>query len=599
MQTLAHNNKLLFKKNIDYLYRRHVINLDSLSYTEQHYTYMMAKNGEPSLQYNGKTIQSTFNPSREATQRVQAIASTIRDVAVVFGMGLGYILKALSTTVSKKQKVLVVENNPELFSIILSFVNLKKLCATVECHFLVQPTTTMLISSLASLKANYPIVLPNVAASSHNSAQSSKHTCNITLENTVRDYALARSINYATLKRFKKRWISNILSNINRFSSRMIPVSKLRDTFCGIPCIICSAGPTLDDEMAWLVEQRTKFLVIAVDTALNTLYAHNIYPDIAIVADPQYINSYHLLSRSHSNNTLWVADLTTHPSSLQLCKGQLFINSPDDSLCNDITHNTSFATHLESGGSVSTIAWELASLLGCTTAVNLGLDLGFPKMSSHAHLSFFEQNALLNDTKLQPFNTELFRIIYDAPLCLVKSNNGHLIISDTRMKHFRTWFNRKINEYKTITHYAKSPHSSAIKDLELWDDSRVFELPDISLEIHRSKYWLLKDTTDSSHGKELEKNVGVLMHTIQDYRNTIQNSADIAQLHEHSRFIKLAQHPALKFLEFYLQDTTLDILSKTRPSSSSIQNWIDESASLADTILSHGVSAPVQCVPVQ
>jgi len=81
-----------------------------------------AKNGEHTLRISLENqspffLHSTYNPSREAAQRINARAITPDQVVVLAGLGLGYELKEILEHVHADQRVVVIEKSPEIFNL--------------------------------------------------------------------------------------------------------------------------------------------------------------------------------------------------------------------------------------------------------------------------------------------------------------------------------------------------------------------------------------------------------------------------------------------------------------------------------------------------
>lgn len=140
--------------------------------------------------------------------------------------------------------------------------------------------------------------------------------------------------------------------------------------------IICGAGPSLDSAIPLLNELKEKAILIAGGSAISALNAQGIHPHICAGVDPappserfleqesfetpffyqgRYCNA--LLERVHGP-LLWMSDGGSYPL-------EAWISSE----CGI------FSERFDSGWTVSNFCTSLASHLGCTTVIFVGMDL--------------------------------------------------------------------------------------------------------------------------------------------------------------------------------------------------------------------------------
>ncbi len=154
---------------------------------------------------------------------------------------------------------------------------------------------------------------------------------------------------------FVQRQIENLADN-------RVPAIELKDRFRGLTAVLLGGGPSLDEVLPWLSENRGKVAVIAVSRICRRLYEANITPDFVVSIDPHdvsfdvskdlmrfdsgttlLINSYHvsppLLSQWHGRSAHLGA---RYPWTTSLNKDNLPNQGPT-------VTNTAFAMGVEMG----------------------------------------------------------------------------------------------------------------------------------------------------------------------------------------------------------------------------------------------------------
>ncbi len=192
---------------------------------------------------------------------------------------------------------------------------------------------------------------------------------------------------------FITRQMENIVDN-------QLPVTILKDCFIGKTAIILAGGPSLDDVLPWVKENRHNLAVFCVSRVAKQLLNAKITPDFIFSVDPQkisfdiayemfqfddkpiFINAYHaypgLLNQWQGVN-LYLGDRLPWKSSL---------NIPNMS---------------STGPTVTNTAFSAADYLGFDTILLAGLDLCFAKNGITHAIGSTEQLAgpRYNTTSLQ------------------------------------------------------------------------------------------------------------------------------------------------------------------------------------------------------
>lgn len=469
------------------------------------------------IKIKNKFVHSNFDPYKEAQRQIQSINlnKNSNTNIICFKIGLGYVIEQL--LLFNYHKIIWIE--PEeiikkkaierLIHIFPDFIEL--LDKKIEFHnnlleYIKQISTSKIILSFELIFLK--------------SYLNKEDLISIDLFYRKRFYF---QVNYNTAKKFEQVWISNFYKNIS-IAKNFLPINVLKKRFFNYPAIIVAGGPSLDKWFPYIKKVQEHFIIIAVDTSLNTLIKNEIIPDIVISVDAQIINYLHL-EGNLSKIRFLVADpavyYLTIKNFLNYNHYIFFYNNsiPFVSyILNKIYSNIDF---IKSGGSVSTNALDLSHYLGCNPIYFTGLDFGFPENIIHTKFSVIESRMLyvIDRTKtLENFN-------YNQINSIKKKYGFNLenerVTTNDKLLIFKNWFEKNYNLYHEVQLYilygkgCKILHFDFLKTPEeflskvnykinkrnLFDESiKQIESKNISLDvisiiknIYNNLYLLLKD----------------------------------------------------------------------------------------------------------
>jgi hypothetical protein len=90
--------------------------------------------------------------------------------------------------------------------------------------------------------------------------------------------------------RFRSGTRPFIICQIENLTENQIPAICLRDAFQGKTGVVLAGGPSLDELLPWVRQQRQNLLVIAASRISHSLLQAGIQPDISVSVDPQAFN---------------------------------------------------------------------------------------------------------------------------------------------------------------------------------------------------------------------------------------------------------------------------------------------------------------------
>lgn len=251
------------------------------------------------------------------------------------------------------------------------------------------------------------------------------------------------TVNRNTLKRFDKIWLKNLYYNLAT-ASQLRPVSSLFESHRNMPAIVVSAGPSLDRSLPALAEHRSRFILIAVDTAVSALRHFGLDPDYLLSVDAQAPNFLHV--RSYTGQATLVVDTTVSYLALRHLKGPYYTFQnplPAASILLKMLFPDG-AGELQFGGSVSTNAFDFALQLGCSPVYLCGLDLSFPENRIHARGSALEEAALAKTHRLHTAHQQNHAQLTAIDRRYLQNSQGRAVPTNDKLLIFYEWYRSRL-----------------------------------------------------------------------------------------------------------------------------------------------------------
>ncbi|WP_294379588.1 motility associated factor glycosyltransferase family protein [uncultured Clostridium sp.] len=237
------------------------------------YCLERSKNGLYTLKYNEKYIHSKYDPVKEAQKFVEnSIKLTNKNKILVYGLGLGYhIIELLKKT---NAIIFIFEWNCELI----------KYCKKINKDIF-RNNRVILISRT---NRNFYTLLSEILDETgelliHRPSLETIKDENQDLYNLLNDFSIKKQLIKITENsnnKYEENYQMNkkiLCKNIKEF----INTTKLHTK----NILITAAGPSLDNELKILKENREKFTIFTVGSALRTIIENEIYPDAIFLID--------------------------------------------------------------------------------------------------------------------------------------------------------------------------------------------------------------------------------------------------------------------------------------------------------------------------
>lgn len=264
-----------------------------------------AKNGSPvPLFSNGHAMHSRYDPEKEAA----GWASTINyaSLFVIAGTGGGYSIAALRKRFPESV-ILAAEHSEE---------DIAFLSHIPAFHHLLSDSRVVIfpVKKTKTVMKNYylPAVYGTLAVIEMHSWQRENSDDIATFRACVADASRAISADYSVQSHFGKLWQRNIMLNLKQCNGQHAPVFPTEKT-----AFVAAAGPSLDNAISYVQQNRASLYVIATDTAYHSFAKCGIACDAVVSIDGQMISASHFHNAVHVEDTLFVFDLCANQSAVQ------------------------------------------------------------------------------------------------------------------------------------------------------------------------------------------------------------------------------------------------------------------------------------------
>lgn len=198
----------------------------------------------------------------------------------------------------------------------------------------------------------------------------------------VRAGIMSHQSNVNTFKMFGQRWLEQGLLNLPNIAQH--PAwSSLNDVANGLPAVIVSPGPSLQQNLHQLRDVQERVLIIATAQAILAMQTAGITPHIIVVSDPQDMSHYFEGYIFHEKTVLSIGR-TCAPALFKLPAHHFIthpVSSVTDGWINKILQDDQF---FHAGGSVAITAFSMALKWSCRSIALIGQDLSLRNGQQYA-----------------------------------------------------------------------------------------------------------------------------------------------------------------------------------------------------------------------
>ncbi len=335
-----------------------------------------ARDGNPVLYIEKDGTQyrmnSAYRPLTEADKWAEQYkAQHMNTVFLMFGLGNGYLLRALLKRGISDTKFIVYEPSREILYHILEQYDITDIIWNERV--LIVTDETMLNKALihwvnaGNVELNqiceypqYEKLFPEEKVIFLRSIRD-RNTFAITIQNTGRVLG--------------KKYVQNILAVLPRLPKGYW-ISNLKELAkTGMPAYIVAAGPSLDKNIQELKKAKGHGVIFAVDKAIASLRKAGIEPDFLIVEDAAKNPVY--FAAEEVKKLPLVASMSANAAIVNEQKGDVYYYSSMDYSDKLMSRLGCSEVNLKIGGSVATVAFSVCVSVGFRTVVFVGQDLAY------------------------------------------------------------------------------------------------------------------------------------------------------------------------------------------------------------------------------
>lgn len=456
MNSIWNKNLEFFKNRFPALYQRLSDSIKAFSPGE--YWVEKAKNGELTATFNNTRLHSSYNPSREAESTLNKAVLENTENLIFFGAGLGYNLLSASKIFPGKTLV-YIEKSVSRFLEMLWHTDLQALFSMEKCIIAVEADPQEISPVFTPCTYENTVLFENPAFISGEKDYFDA------IKASIRSCQNRHQINENTKKKFGKLWIRNGLKNLDKnqeLSGVCIYLNGAENL--NLPFLVIAAGPSLETVLPRIKELKEKAVCVCVDTALSALLKAGVEPDFIVLTDPQYW-AYRHISGLSSPSSVLITESSVYPSVFRF-------NCRKTVLCSSLFPWGQYFENifgakgtLGSGGSVASSAFNFCVLAGAREILFAGMDLSFTKNQTHIKGSTFEQAVFTSNRKNKTGESATCGTVFSADISIKSDYNGNPVLTDSRMKMFAWWFEKRIDELRLNKNNASNKNTISIKTI--------------------------------------------------------------------------------------------------------------------------------------
>ena len=354
-------------------------------------------------------FHSNNNPALEGNIFAEQYYSLDCSHYVVFGLGLGYHIKAL-LNMDDGLYIDIVEPDLSIIKVAVTMTDMTWLYTNPRIR-LIYDKNYIKLKDLLETDKQFLIHYPSL-----------RHIT----DTKIKEYMERFFINDSRMRDMRIQFENNFRDNVVNCDDY---VDVLEDKFSGKNAIIVAAGPSLDKNVELLRNVPKNTIIVAVGTIFRKLIHMGIRPDFVIFLDAQAHLHGQIGGVEHEEVPIICAS-TACRRIAELYQGKKYlICQKGYDRAETYAKERGYRLY-ESGGSVSTIALDMCLQLGCKSIAYVGLDLAFTNNHTHAAgtLSYG-----LRDEKIKVYATSI---------------DGGNIASCLLFTIYREWIERRVARIK-------------------------------------------------------------------------------------------------------------------------------------------------------
>ncbi len=323
------------------------------------------------------------DPMVDARRNLAFVSADSRGNAVFLGMGLGYAPLSFATERPKLSSIIIFEPSIEI-----SFAALK--CNDLTRLF----TDRRTIIHIGEINDLGKIIAPATSFLQLEDIHFLKHRGSFRwmpelyeqYSNKVYSYLNHLNIDGGTRLKKGKKILDNKLESLSMLPGHLL-LEDLRDLFQGRPAFLVAGGPSLDKNIEDLKPAMGRGVIIAADSVLPALLAHDILPDFITSIDYQdlvYEKIADCAQKAADRISLICLSGLTNLVPRIFPFRQVFWAFSCSDVDRWINHSLGGSLVLPGAGSMAHLSLQSAIVMGCDPILFVGQDLAYTGSNTHA-----------------------------------------------------------------------------------------------------------------------------------------------------------------------------------------------------------------------
>jgi len=432
---------LILEKNIKFLEKTNPFIAEKIKNADsKDYEFFRINEGLYCLTLNKKPIVSRINPLKEAEKKIDSSKINEYDSIVILGIGLGYEIKLL-TEQNLNKPIIVLENDINIFKYALNIIDLENMLSNNVIEIILPEDPSLITQTLKLYNIEKPFIIIN------------RQTFEIYKEyyqkalDSINKYIETRIINKATLIRFEKLWLKNVLVNIGYYLYHK-GVNSFFQEYNDKPVLIVGGGPSISKAIDTIKKIKDSIYIIAVNTSLSYLIKNDVIPDFVITVDPQdkvYKYFIPVINNDKDKLPLLISEPTISPKIIKKYPKKVFCQIE---FAQEFVYSFSKDRGiLETGGSVVTTAFSFARKAGFNPIMFIGIDMAYTNNTLHFKGSELEKDWIFNSYKDKTIETQNYFFMKKLKIIERPGFNGS-VKTDIKFLTYANWLEENFKIYK-------------------------------------------------------------------------------------------------------------------------------------------------------
>lgn len=332
--------------------------------------YLETKNNLITVKVNKLFLHSKYNPVSEA-QRIIKEKYDPDKLNILFGFGLGYLYEEVINQYNQENLIII----DPLFDLLKNNVIIEPVNLMTEIN------KNELTRTLHKTLKYYSRKINVICSPNYDRLCLKEYKEVLTI---LKNIQYSNIISENTIRFFSKQWQENYIQNL-AIMDKFDTFNKLINKF-NCPIVIASGGPSLIKQLPLLQKMKSKCIVIAAGSTINSLLKYGIIPDFVVSVDGGEANYNHFASLNVNSPSI-IFSFSSNYKIQKNYKGKMYaflLN--DDAYFQKYLHKEYNVGLPRFVGGTSVANFALSCAVNMTTGpiALIGQDLAYTNHQTHA-----------------------------------------------------------------------------------------------------------------------------------------------------------------------------------------------------------------------